>query len=327
MSKYTGVKCPVCGIKFTQADDVVVCPVCGAPHHRACYASKGECAFAADHLSGKEWQPPADPAQEKASGAAADGGEGSTGTCPRCGSKNVAGVIFCQICGSPMGASPEREHPGAAPSHDTGYSFYSAFMREFSTAPNQYGGLSPDDVIDGASVRELAAYVGENSAYYLPRFKLMSENTRMISLNLPAMFFTCLFYFSRKMYVLGAFLLALSAVGAIPHFIFSLGQFPEFGISQAFAAHYGRIANTVNMVYMFASLGTSLFANRFYFHKALKDVVKIRESVGVQDESGYYRELSRKGGLSKISVAAVVAGIFVLYFIAAIIVTYYLLPM
>ncbi len=324
MSKYAGIKCPVCGVKFTQADDVVVCPVCGAPHHRACYASKGECAFASEHITGREWRPPELVPEP---GTAPREGASSTGTCPRCGSKNVPGVIFCQICGSPMSeqARNAQEKEG---SPDTGYSFYGAFMREFSTSPNQYGGLSPDDVIDGASVRELAAYVGENAEYYLPRFKLMSENARMLSINLSALLFSCLFYFSRKMYAVGAFLLALSAMFTLPQSIFSFGQlFPELGISAAVAEHYGRIASTVNMIYMFTSLGTALFANRFYFHKALRDVAKTRETVGVSDEAGYYSALSRKGGFSKAAVAAVIAGVFTVYFIATSVILNFLLPM
>ena len=35
--------CPVCNNKFTEDDDVVVCPECGTPHHRECYFSNGGC--------------------------------------------------------------------------------------------------------------------------------------------------------------------------------------------------------------------------------------------------------------------------------------------
>ena len=37
--KYTGIPCAACGKKFTAEDDVVVCPECGTPYHRACYRS------------------------------------------------------------------------------------------------------------------------------------------------------------------------------------------------------------------------------------------------------------------------------------------------
>ena len=44
-----GQKCAVCGEEFTEADDVVFCPICGAPHHRECYASLGQCGLASEH--------------------------------------------------------------------------------------------------------------------------------------------------------------------------------------------------------------------------------------------------------------------------------------
>ena len=42
---YQGVCCPVCGKPFQEGDDIVVCPECGAPHHRECYKSLGHCAL------------------------------------------------------------------------------------------------------------------------------------------------------------------------------------------------------------------------------------------------------------------------------------------
>lgn len=42
--KYTNYKCPVCGIQFTEDDDIVVCPDCGTPHHRKCYKENGSCS-------------------------------------------------------------------------------------------------------------------------------------------------------------------------------------------------------------------------------------------------------------------------------------------
>ena len=40
---YKGVSCPVCGQEFKEGDDIVVCPECGAPHHRSCYKQLGNC--------------------------------------------------------------------------------------------------------------------------------------------------------------------------------------------------------------------------------------------------------------------------------------------
>ena len=37
MARYTGNHCPVCEQEFTDNDDIVVCPDCGTPYHRACW--------------------------------------------------------------------------------------------------------------------------------------------------------------------------------------------------------------------------------------------------------------------------------------------------
>ena len=43
MYQFTGCPCSVCGKALTDTDDIVVCPDCGAPYHRACYEKQGGC--------------------------------------------------------------------------------------------------------------------------------------------------------------------------------------------------------------------------------------------------------------------------------------------
>ena len=43
--RYSQEKCPVCENEFTNDDDIVVCPLCGTPHHRECYKKNGECGY------------------------------------------------------------------------------------------------------------------------------------------------------------------------------------------------------------------------------------------------------------------------------------------
>ena len=57
MTRYTGNHCPVCEQTFTDADDIVVCPDCGTPYHRACWQKVGACMHRSEHAAGFEWQP------------------------------------------------------------------------------------------------------------------------------------------------------------------------------------------------------------------------------------------------------------------------------
>lgn len=50
-----GKKCACCGAYLFDEDDVVFCPVCGAPHHRDCYNSKGHCAFESLHGTDRQY--------------------------------------------------------------------------------------------------------------------------------------------------------------------------------------------------------------------------------------------------------------------------------
>ena len=62
MNRYTGDECSVCKVTFRDSDDVVVCPVCGTPYHRACYSVESGCV-------NKEWHGKTTYEQEKAKSA------------------------------------------------------------------------------------------------------------------------------------------------------------------------------------------------------------------------------------------------------------------
>ena len=55
--RYSYEKCPICEKEFTSDDDIVVCPLCGTPHHRDCYKSNGECGNYDKHNDGFRWAP------------------------------------------------------------------------------------------------------------------------------------------------------------------------------------------------------------------------------------------------------------------------------
>ena len=105
---YKGIKCPVCDKPFTENDDIVVCPVCGAPYHRGCYKEKGVCIFTDLHESGKTWAPPVPPDAPNTASELKDK------ECPNCGTLNAHSALFCNICGTSLTGAPD-EH------RNTGY--------------------------------------------------------------------------------------------------------------------------------------------------------------------------------------------------------------
>lgn len=53
-----GEKCPVCHSYMFDDEDIVFCPICGAPHHRECYKSIGHCALEKYHGTDMEYKRP-----------------------------------------------------------------------------------------------------------------------------------------------------------------------------------------------------------------------------------------------------------------------------
>ena len=198
MARYTGNHCPVCEQAFTDDDDIVVCPDCGTPYHRACWQKTGACMHQSEHAAGFEWKPEFGPEAESAAAEA---------VCPNCGTHNEPGAARCSHCGVPLPQSGDAE-PGAAQKHDEG-PIYARAPGAGGYAPPRSAGqgphidaysagadggiyrreVGPDDPIDGIRARDWAAFVGRSPMYYLMQFFRMSETKRRISFSFAAFFF------------------------------------------------------------------------------------------------------------------------------------------
>ena len=56
--RFNNCPCVCCNKTFTEADDVVVCPLCGSPHHRECWLKENRCACNERHAEGFVWEFP-----------------------------------------------------------------------------------------------------------------------------------------------------------------------------------------------------------------------------------------------------------------------------
>ena len=317
MGNYLGVKCPVCSKRFAQADDVVVCPLCGAPHHRHCYAEKGECVFAADHISGKEWRPPACEATEDAGSK-----EQGTKACGRCGSASPMYALFCQICGQSLGGqagssgsagqqSGHKINPGEPHQAAYWYPPYDPGSQGGKTK-DPYSGVDAAQTIGKLAAKDIAVFVGPNYSYFLNRFRQIENEGRNIQPNLSAMLFNFFYYFYRRMYMVGAGMLLAFVACLIPFFLFSweimpyvLGNLglagpPEVPVNmQAAEAYSGILVLALFLNFVFSVI-VSLFANRMY-HKHV--VAKISQTINESRNGVDYRVLlPRVGGVDWLSV-------------------------
>lgn len=212
---YIDIACPVCDEKFTDSDDVVVCPVCGTPHHRSCWKENGGCKNAQKHNDGFIWQhPQAMPHPNEIKTNVSD-----FKTCPRCGEKNAVFEPVCTRCGERLKANRQTINdimPSFQPNINEQNTDYTTEPNpdNFSPYQNMYAAdaravFGDDAKIEDISVSEIAEYVQKDSNKYIGKFLAMKEKKSKFSWNWSAGIFSVFWYFYRKMMGVGFAVLAL----------------------------------------------------------------------------------------------------------------------
>lgn len=182
--------CPVCGQQFDPSDDVVFCPDCGAPHHRACWAEHGGCAYAQQHADGFVWQSEAPTHTESSPG------QDAYVRCPRCGEECPPDALICPECGKKLGVET-----------DSRFDFNEDFFLRGVDA-------DPAADLDGFTVREAAMYVQYRVKDYVRKFDRIKSG-RKAGWNWAAFFFSPFWFFYRKIRRAGALFLGMLLVLAV----------------------------------------------------------------------------------------------------------------
>ena len=283
MQNYEGCSCPVCKKPFLPSDDIVVCPECGAPYHRACYQLKGACVFEEMHGPGFEWKRPASAPK--------------LGKCPNCGASYTGDLIFCEQCGAPLHTEEPRPAPGSALPGMQG-------PVPLGAAEEMKG------EIDGIPVADWASYIGPSAPYYLYQFKRMDVTGHKVGFVFSAAFIAPIYFLYRKMWGLGILAGALNLLLNLPAALLMLA---EFGIVFALPISYatlGVVASVCSaLLGALQIVGWGMFASCFYRRHCARRIRRIRQEAGAADEAAYHERLRRRGGPSK----AVLIGLVVFY--------------
>ena len=198
-----GCSCVRCHAYLFPEDDIVYCPVCGAPHHRDCYDALGHCALEELHGTEKEYSKETEQSAreemfEKEKNKAETTGDDLT-TCRMCSEKYNKNIRFCPKCSTPN-------------------------LNNFDGFPkfDLLGGVPSDlDLGDGVTADEAKRFVAANPQRYIPKFALLNK-AKKSSWNWMAFFFPCEWLLSRKMYKSGIFAGLFGIIGTLLSYPFTL---------------------------------------------------------------------------------------------------------
>lgn len=322
MSRYASVDCPICKKTLENGEEIVVCPECGAPYHKSCYQREGHCVYTELHEKGESWEAPKK--EEKYDGQ-------SPLRCPRCGTVNPVYGIFCQVCGGKLNdkatdASPNSPH---VPPNQPGYPPFGGPMpfggpgmppNPFS---NPFGGVAPDEEIDGIPAKDLAIFVGKNSHYYLPHFKAIAVS-KAKSVNWSAFFFEGGFFLYRKMYGWGILFLLIILLLEVPNALM-MTQMMQSADTIMSAAQSASMQNLSIISYICSFLSIALrvlcgfLANPLYKAHCVRKINQEKQVMQSQDE--YYAAISKKGSVA----FKLVVGLLIAYMLFNMVLAYMLI--
>lgn len=309
---YEGCQCPVCGKSFQESDDIVVCPQCGAPHHRACWKQEGHCHYENTHGSGQQWKRPEPEPRSPAAGPVPPSPNGEGKQCPHCGWRNPQFAEFCSRCGQELPAADWNSQPppysagtgSPIPPPGGAYGEYAPFR---VPTVDPYGGVSPQETIEDIPAEEWLSFTAVNTAYYLPRFKRIAQGKK-VSWNWPAFLLTPYWLMYRKNYLAGSLLLLFSVLKT---FVETLVTYrflitdpltttaDYFSAIQAAALDESKqIFFTILFLFLLAEIALrvlfGLFGNYVYYHTALHRMQQLRR----KNPDTYRARLAPAGGIS-----------------------------
>lgn len=278
----TGKQCSACKAYLFEDDDVVYCPVCGAPHHRECYNAVGHCALEELHGTDRQYDSSKYKEPEEVSK-------------PQQPDKSE---IKCQMCENVYDESSDR-----CPKCGT-------------VNPKKYAGISFDllggvpgdmDLGDGVTANEAKRFVISNTQRYIPKFAA-NKMGKKASFNLAAFLFPCGWFFSRKMYKWGSLVGALSVAFAL--LCFPL-QSAIYYLDMSSAQNYAEMAQIISdniarigmpamlcavagsFLYVLLRIICGIFGDLFYRNHVIASVSSIKKTSDDEDT-----DFVRRGGVN-----------------------------
>lgn len=278
-----GQTCPICKAYLFDEDEVAVCPVCAAPHHRECFISAGRCGMEDFHGTDMQY----DKVREKSE--IKEEKTEDLQECHSCHNRFSKGDSFCNQCGAPV-------NKGAP----------------FAIKIDFLGGVKPnEDLGEGVIANEAKDFVMVSPNRFIPKFKEF-KNGGKVWFSLWHLLFPTASFAMRKMYsyafISGA--LEIAANLLLAPFNSSIGQLmADSSIKTYYDLAQALIGSNDKALWMNFLLGaigllltvsvrvlSALFANKLYYKHTIKSLKEIKETA--TDEEQKLKLIRKKGGVN-----------------------------
>ena len=290
MSRFTDKLCPVCKERFTDTDDVVVCPECGTPHHRACYNASGSCGVGGYHAEGFVWN-----------GKLPDELETVRHEYPKDSFDPHHAEYPTGSQSAPHSSDmPEIEELQGIPEN------YFEFYREIRSVT-----IDEERGEDGVSGKELCHFAGRSIVHYAQAFLafrkgIIKDGRRQpvkIFLNICAGIFMPIHQFYRRMDFLGILLLMISAVTALPEILLMYdAEYASIEFTAAMTSMLNTLALVSNIISIAVTILMCVFGDYLYYRFCVRRIKKIRSRYDDGNAQGYYIALTENGAPSKLRI-------------------------
>lgn len=301
--------CPVCNKQFTKDDDIVVCPECGAPHHRECYEKEEHCYFADKHSEGFSFEK-INSENEKTE----ESSDSNTVICKKCHTENPKETFYCSKCGAPLN---EQDINKNYSQQQNGNPFGMPFgqpQQMVNPFDPMAGFKSDEPIAENITAGEMSKFTGKNTQYYLRVFNIMTK-FKSSRFNFSAFIFSGMFFLYRKMMALGCifsflligFTVAEAYIQMLPAFqsaytslltamnsgqYISLFDIPGISANDIVLALLPGILGLLKMILMVVS---GVIANRCYYKHCIKKISEIKQNT---DAANINKTLETKGGVN-----------------------------
>lgn len=311
MKEYENKKCSCCGERFNADDDIVICPECGTPMHRACW--NGHCPNESRHAAGFDWDSEQKDLELKEYAEAVH-------RCEICGFKIVASEekIFCPDCGAPMHRKC-FDRIGHCPhefEHDSGYDYHNAQKSPRPIQPPMETIMSFDELMDklqenpmlsaesgeeitcfGVKQKELLHFLGVHSLstpQFFSKFMNMARSEKKVSLNFFAGLFMPFYQFYRKMTGPAILLTLAYFIMNIPQLYLQV-MFLTNGYDALIPTQLESIYSIMTYIGIAVEILLILFNDYIYMKWSVGKILALREQYQNASETEYMEALERAG--------------------------------